>query len=95
MCLEVFAELSTSTCHGIDAAHDFGILNQGRRVMGFDSGIDDQRASTAPMLVERCRVDAVNIYGRIAPRESDPDKVVYRSCGHVGIIDKDNHSEAI
>ena len=79
MCLEVFAEFATPTCHGIDAAHDSGILNQGRRVMGFDSGIDDQRPPTAPMLVERCRVDAINIYRRIAPRESDPDKVVYRS----------------
>ena len=35
----------------VDSAGNFRILNERRGVMRFDSGVDDQRASTAPMLV--------------------------------------------
>ena len=44
--------------------------------MGFEAGVDDKGAGTAPMLLLGEGVDAVDIGGGIGTGERDPEEIV-------------------
>ncbi len=53
----------------------------------FAPRIDDQAASTAPMFVVDERGDALNVTGRVAPREGNPQPIRQGLCGKSAVVD--------
>ena len=56
----------------------------------FQSGVDDQRALAAPVLVLDELADAIHVGGWVAAGECDPEEIVKRSGREVGIVDKND-----
>ena len=59
----------------IDPFGDFRIFHQGGGVVRFDAGINNQRASAAPMFLMDGSRDAVDVRRRVRARKRDPQKI--------------------
>ena len=51
-----------------------------------ESGVDHERTTAAPVLVERERIDAVDVEGGIRPGERQPEEILERPGREVGVV---------
>ena len=63
--------------------------------MRLDAGVDHQRTAAAPVFLLREGVDAVDIGGRIAAGEDDPEEVVQRARREVAVVHHDDQRKAV
>ena len=79
---------------GVDAARDFGVFDERRGVVGFEAGVDHERAAAAPMFVFCEGVDAVDVGGGVGAREGDPEEIAEGFGDELGVVDDDDQAEA-
>ena len=60
---------------GVNASRHFGVYDERRGVVGFEAGVDHERAAAAPMFVLCEGVDAVDVGGGVRAREGDPEEI--------------------
>jgi hypothetical protein len=78
---------------GVDAAGDFGVFDQWRGVVGFEAGVDDERAAAAPVFVGGEGVDAVDVGGGVGAGEGDPEEIAERLGDELGVVDEEEEAE--
>jgi hypothetical protein len=60
----------------VDPAFDFGVIHERRGVVWFDAGVDDEGASTTPVLLNANGINAMNVGCGIGTSEHDPEPIV-------------------
>ena len=63
--------------------------------MRFDAGVDHEWSRAAPVLLIGEGSDPVDVSGRIRASERDPEPVVQRACGELGVIHEDEEGEGV
>lgn len=89
--------MQCSTCgtEGIDPALNILIILKRRSVKVLFPGINDQAATTTPVLDMGEGFDPFNITGGRGPRKSHPEQVFKVPCGELCIIDNHDQWEVI
>ena len=79
----------------IDSASDVRVFDQRRSVVGFAAGVDDERASAAPMLLMDERAEAGHVSSRVRASECRPQPIIDRSRGKLAVIDECDERERV
>ena len=58
--------------------------------MRLDPRVDHERAGAAPVLLAKAGAETVDVGRRVRAGESDPEQVVQRPRGELGIVDHDD-----
>ncbi len=77
----------------VDAARGFGVFDEWRGVVWFESRIDHQRTAAAPVFVFGEGVDAVDIGGGVGARERDPEEVAEGFGDELRVVDDNDEAE--
>src|ERR1051325_9495126 len=72
---------------------DHGIFFKNGSVVRFDACINNERAPAPPVLIFNKTINAINIGGGIAARESGPEKIVNVRCQELTVVTKDDEGE--
>ena len=79
----------------IDSTSHRRVFDQRRSVMRFDAGINHERSRAAPVLLVGEGSDAIDVGGRVRPRERHPQPVVERPRRELSVIDDDDEGKGV
>ncbi len=77
----------------IDAARDLRVFDERRGVVGFEAGVDHERAAAPPVFVFDEGVDAVDVGGGVGAGERDPEEVAERLGDELAVVDDGDKAE--
>ena len=87
--LDDVVEGATRFAEVVDAAGDVGVFDEGRGVVGFEAGVDEEGAVAAPVFVVDEAVDAVDIVGGVGAGEGGPEEIIEGAGGEVAVVGED------
>ena len=65
---------------------DSRVFHKGRRVVGFEAGVDDERSAAAPVFVFGEASQAVNVVRGVGASKGGPEEVIESAAGECAVV---------